>query len=71
MLRVVKSLFLCILLNENYCLKAKLMETDNNSVTFLLGVRLKLMFDRFALPLLVALLKKTNKNHGKIYSYLK
>ena len=58
MLRVVKSLFLCILLNENYCLKAKLMETDNNSVTFLLGVRLKLMFDRFALPLLVALLKK-------------
>jgi len=27
MLKVMKSVFLCILLNENYCLKAKLMET--------------------------------------------
>ena len=26
MLRAMKSVFLCILLNENYCLKAKLME---------------------------------------------
>ena len=26
-LKVMKSVFLCILLNENYCLKAKLMET--------------------------------------------
>ena len=43
MLRVVKSVFLCILLNENYCLKAKLMETDDYSVTFLLGVRLKVL----------------------------
>ena len=27
MLKAMKSVFLCILLNENYCLKAKLMET--------------------------------------------
>ena len=27
MLKAMKSVFLCILLNENYCLEAKLMET--------------------------------------------
>jgi len=27
MLNIMSSVFLCILLNENYCLKAKFMET--------------------------------------------
>jgi len=27
MLKAMKSVFLCILVNENYCLKAKLVET--------------------------------------------